>query len=155
MQKDFEFIIKSEMQYSQDGNFIKAKKLLLRAPSIKQGKLCAKLQQSYKRALNDQQEKLLKIGVVNLEKLTKEINKAKDSGKKEDAKGFTPKEMIDLLQSSATVDFSDFIEIFKELLLDNTCLIDGKIPMCSLQYDCLGYNELISLMGEYLTNFLL
>jgi hypothetical protein len=156
MQKDFEFILKSNVDYHQNGESVKAKKLLLRAPSIKHGKLCAKLQQSYKRAQNDQQEKLLKVGIEKMGQLIKEIKKTKTDEADAKSANVNGKEIIELLQSSSSIEFSDFLDLFKELLLSGgVCLLDGKIDLLEIHYEKMSYSEIINLIGEYFTNFLL
>jgi len=153
MQKDFEFILKSDVKYHQAGESVKAKKLLLRAPSIKHGKICAKLQQCYQRAQIDQQEIILKLG---MEKMGQLIKMTKDS-KSEDSqpKVANGKEIVSLLQQSIKVDFSDFLDLFKELLLSSgICMLDGKIDLLELHYDSISYAEIIQLLGEYFSNFL-
>jgi hypothetical protein len=155
MQKDFEFTLKSDVKYHQNGETVKAKKLLLRAPSIKHGKICAKLQQSYKRAYGDQQEKLLKIGLEKMGELIKEVRKTKTE-EIEAIKKSNREDIVELLQTSSSVNFDDFLDLFKELILsDGVCLLDGKINLLEIHYEVISYNEIISLVGEYFTNFLL
>lgn len=150
LKKQFEFIPSDEVRYSQNGEFVVAKKLLMSAPSGAQARKAAKLEQCYGCAVNDQQQAVLKIGIQNLEKLQQEAKKHK----KESAPDvLTCAQVLDSLRSANTTSISDALDAFGELVISGVCLIDGKIEMQTTHFNELSYSEQKRLLGEYVANF--
>lgn len=141
LKKEFDFILQEGIQYSENGAFPIAKKLTLKAPSNKQRKIVSKLQQGLIQAL---------MSTTKYSNQNKEIKKDKTSLDG----GFTADVVLMLLQAS-DIDISSYMENFKELLTSNICLVDGKLPLNSQQYDELSIEEGDRLLGEYIINFLL
>lgn len=142
LKKEFEFLLKDNIQYSDGaGSFTKAKKLLLKAPFPKHKKYTLNLRQKFMQAIKSS---------INSFSSSNNISKSTEI-QSENIKG---DDLITILLMS-DVDIVNFSDIFKDLILDGVCLVDGKIPLISTMYDELSEDESLRLMGEYFENFLL
>jgi hypothetical protein len=155
MTVQFEFVLSEEFKYSLNGEFVVAKKLLLSAPSSKQIRQAARLEQFYKRALNEQQEVILRIGMGVLENLQKEAKKHHKDSKDNAASNLkeNARQILETLQSASKVNFEEVLEAFTDLLVSGVCLIDGKTEFQLVHKNYLSYSELKKILSEYIANF--
>lgn len=149
---EFEFKLSREIQYHDNGQACKAKKMLLRAPSMRQQKYASILKQGLQRADSEKQDNILKSGILNFD--IEKIKQLQNESQKSTSKKVSGKDIIELVCGSKVLDLNEFFDSFKDLLKDGACLVEGKIIITDAIFEELDYNEGLRLMGEYLANFL-
>jgi len=144
MKKEFEFILKdTDLKYQPMGasEFIYAKKLILKAPTVRQERIADKLSQVIMHAVKSNMN------------LSKEDKKASKKVEDSSDNAFTADAILSFLRM-ADIDFSDVKNKVKELFFNGSCLIDGVLPMRQDHYEKMEDLETVNmLIGEYLENF--
>lgn len=144
LKKEFDFVLNDKLVYSHGGQAgLFAKKLLLRAPSVRLLILASKLSSIVMTALV----------------------KARENYKTDDLKSSieTPSITLDgmsvyiLISAHVSSEQMEvFVSTFKDLIVSkDICLIDGKEPLTLDVLDYLDSREMLRLLGEYTANFLL
>lgn len=144
MKKEIEFNLKGgSLKYQPQGSseFVIAKKLILKAPSVRQEKTADRLAQSLMQAFKSN------MNISNVPRETNSVSNSKD-------KDITGSDVKTLLFMSS-VNIADIKEAFRELLFDGACMIDGILKMQSHHYEEMDYDQVNDLMGEYISSFLL
>lgn len=135
---EFTFKLIKPIPYHDGGNSEAiAKELILKAPSNRQRRQTAKLKQGFFRALNDIQ------------------NSKQDSGESSDNAEEISGEAVLTIIMMSKVDFADYQDVFRELLLNDIAFITDNQKLKSHNYDEISDTDSDKLMGEYIANFLL
>jgi hypothetical protein len=143
IKSEFIFQLSTPIYYQEDGDArVEARELTLKAPSNKQRRESAELKQGFMRTLkamaNDS-------GDVEVDA------NAKGADKKETGSD----EILSIMMMSKEVDFVDYQESFRKLLLNDIAWITEKQRLTSPLYDTLSDEDTDRLLGEYLSTFLL
>lgn len=149
MKKEFEFILKeSDLKYQPQGagEFIKAKKLLLKAPTMRQERTADILSQCLMQAFKSN---------LDIANVSRETNQKQSETKDTQYGNEISSKDIKTMLFMSSKNISEVKEALRELLFDGTCLIDGVLPMRADHYQHMAYVEANELMGEYIANFLL
>ena len=149
---DFEFKLCREVTYHDNGQAFKTKKLLLRAPSMRQQEYASVLKQGLQRADTEKQDSILKSGILNFD--IEKIKQLQSECSKSIAKKVTGKEILELISGSKVIVLNDFLESFKDIMKSGVCLVDGKVIITDAIIEELDYNECLKLMGDYIASFL-
>lgn len=134
---EFTFTLSKPIKIAVKGQLEEVNELLLFAPSNKQRREACKLEQGFFRALKSMADDKGDVAEA-----------AKDDGKT-----ITGDEVLSIIMMS-DVDFDEYQEIFKKLLLSGICKVFDETFVPSM-YDLMNHNDTSRLMGEYLANFLL
>lgn len=135
---EFEYTLLKPITIHKDGGMAESTKLLLKAPSNKHRYNLIKLKQGFMRAIMSMQN-------------TRKVSDKKDNA--EEAK-FDAKIIIMLLLGS-DIDFSEYLNSFKDLICSELCLVDGVVQLNQMLFDQLSDNDCELLMGRYIETFLL
>jgi len=144
LKKEFDFILQDDLIYAHDGKAgIKAKRLLLRAPTTRLLSLSSKLSSTVMSSLIKARENY------------KEDTSKKDVESQDDIIDGASIYML-ISGSLAPEQMAEFVEVFQDLILsDNICLIDGKEALTLDLFNALDSRETLRLLGDYIANFLL
>lgn len=127
------------IQYSADGGFKDANELILKAPSNKHRRQANELKQGFFQALKGSADTSGKVETT-----------VDDAGDHET----TGDEIITAIMMSK-VDYGKYVETFRELLLNDVCYITDAVKLTNPLFEKLSLEDTDTLLGEYLTNFLL
>jgi hypothetical protein len=138
MEKEFEFKLSSPVSYHDGGEQVETCSLTLKAPSNKQRGYCAKLQQSFLKAV---------MGVQ------KENEGSKASSSKSN-ENISASDIYNLLLMS-DCDMSEILDTFENMILSgDVCLLDGKTEIKRNSWDKISVADTNKLFGEYMSHFL-
>lgn len=133
---EFEFELTKPIEYHHSGNLETGRLLILKAPSQRNAKERTKLQQGFFRAITSVQ------------------NTGGDDKKATDNVEIKGSDIVAIMLSSS-VDMVAFLEDFRRLLTSGVCLIEGRETLTAALYDKLDPDDVDSILGEYLGNFIL
>jgi len=135
---EFTFKLTKPIAYHDGGNAEAfAKEIILKAPSNRQRRQTAKLKQGFFRALGDIQN-----------------NKQNTDDAEDDQEGITGEAVLTIVMMSK-VDFADYQDVFRELLLNDIAFVNDGQKMKSHNYEDMDGDDSDKMMGEYIANFLL
>lgn len=126
------------LKYSADGGFKDANELILKAPSNKHRRQANELKQGFFQALKGSADT---SGAVET---TADASDHETTGD----------EIIAALMMS-DIDYCKYVETFRELLLNDVCYVTDDVKLTNPLFDKLSLDDTDTLLGEYLTNFLL
>lgn len=126
------------LKYSTDGGFKDANELVLKAPSNKHRRQANELKQGFFQALKGSADT---SGTVET---TADASDHETTGD----------EIIAALMMS-DIDYCKYVETFRELLLNDVCYVTDDVKLTNPLFDKLSLDDTDTLLGEYLTNFLL
>lgn len=137
---EFTFELNLPLTYQEGGDAnATANQIILKAPSNRQRRECAELKQGFMRAIK---------GMANDRGEVEEVNNDKKNN-------INAIEILSILMMSKDVDFIDYQESFRKLLLNDVAWITEKQKLTSHMYDALSHDDTDRMLGEYLSNFLL
>ncbi len=126
------------LQYSVNGQFEDSHELILKAPSANRRRQCNELRQGFMK------------GMMGMSNNSSDVKKA-DEDKKEELK---PGDIVTVLMMS-DVDFGKYVETFREVLTSGACEVVEGVKLTNPLFDKLSLQDQDTLLGEYLSNFLL
>lgn len=136
--KEFMFYPTDTLRYAVSGNMEEAQSITLVAPTSKHMVECAQLKQAFFRALPKQSP-------------TSDSAETKNDA---DTK-LTGEAIMGLIAMSPDVELSVVLLTAKELFSKNIGLIDGEVKLTKPLIDEMSLDDLESMTGEYLANFIL
>ena len=135
---EFTFKLIKPLSYHDGGNSEAiAKELILKAPSNRQRRQTAILKQGFFRALKDLQD-----------------SRQDSSEVSDESGGISGTEVLGVIMMSK-VNFADYQDTFRELLLNDIAFLADREKLKSHTYDDMSDEDSEKLMGEYIANFLL
>lgn len=143
---DYRLSESSHVEYQQDGKFVKAEFITLKAPSKKHRRLIMKLYQYFCRA---REESILKLKQQNVEFNDDEIPKEKIDEKDSLILGSSA---VKATLCCSTIDINEIIDVFEELLLQIGYINNLEI----LRQDTIkgiSIEDTLEMLGEYIINF--
>lgn len=146
---EFTFTLIKPVTYQEKGQAgVVSTEIRLMAPSNKQRRQVAILKEGFFGAIDETQSK---------NKLSKEeIASAKeDIAATEEDDAFGVPQILYLLLSAKSVDLNKYQEAFRELLLNEIAWVSETQKLTAPIYDELSIDDTESMMGEYISNFLL
>ncbi len=132
---EFDFNLSRAIDYTNKGEQKKGEILTLKAPNSKQQAPRVKLQQGFFRAIADQ--------------------KGGSENEQNDADVKIEGAEILALMLSSDVDMVEYHETFRKLMISGVCLVEGEEPLTGTLFDMLSLDDIDSLLGDYLANFIL
>lgn len=134
---EFEFELSRPIAFAHDGRQEEGKLLVLKAPSQRNAKERTKLQQGFFRAISS---------------IKQDSGEAKKTGDNVEIKGSD----IVAIMLSSEIDMVAFLEDFRRLITaPGICLVEGREKLTPALYDVIDPDDIDSLLGEYLGNFIL
>jgi hypothetical protein len=142
--QEFEFVLTEPVSIHKGGELVPVTKLLLKAPSNSHRYYLIKLKQGFISSILSMQKTFSG---------NKSSAPAKESSEKaEDA--FNAK-MIVMALLASDVDFMEYMEIFKNLICSDLCLVDGSVKLTGYLFDQISIEDSEELLGKYIESFLL
>lgn len=141
--KEFEFILNEEIEYQVEGDIKKTNKLLLKAPANINRRETYKLRQDLLKGMREAAD----FGNEQNQDQNQKLNKSSQ----DDLDASTV--LAGLFMSS--IDMTEYIETFEQLLLEECCFVDGKVKLTELLLKKISTDDLELLLGEYVANFIL
>jgi len=135
--QEFQYDLTGGFEYAHDGMMVEASHIVLKAPTANYSRFTAKLKQGFFQAVRD-----FDTGAEQPE----------PSSSKSSIKG---DEIVGAIMMSKTVDFGQYTEDFKDLMCKGIALVDGKEPFKPALFEKLSDEDLMSILGMYLENFLI
>lgn len=136
---EFDYQLIDPIGYHYKGEVIEGTFITLKAPSSKNTVECAQLKQAFFRAIPQSE------GNVELS----------SSDKKEAEEALTGESIISLLSMSSKVDLSVVLLTAKKLFCSGIALMEGETKITAPIISEMSYDDLESMLGEYLVNFIL
>ena len=135
--QDFQYDLEVGFKYAHDGEELEANHILLKAPTANYSRFTAKLKQGFFQAVRDFD--------TGAEQPDTGASKSTINGD----------EIIGAIMMSKSVDFGQYVEDFKDFMCKGIALIDGKEQFKPKLFESLAEEDLMSIMGLYLENFLI
>lgn len=144
--KTLEYRLAQPIEYSDQGEMVPGEVLVLTAPKGNQRKDITKLKQTFFRAISSGNES----------PTPEQIEEAKGKrGEVEDSElEINSDEVLFIVMQSSSVDYADFIEIGRKVLIGGICKIDGVKTVNAVIIDRLSVEELENLIGSYVAFFI-
>lgn len=139
-QDRFEYRLESPISYHHKGEKRDGELLVLIAPTARQNALRQKMQQMFMQAIASLRGK-------NSEQQTDE-----QPTDPSDAK-MGASEVLSIIMMSS-IDMHEFNEMFKRLLLDGACLVEGEEKLTLKMYEDFSAYDCDKLLGEYMAFFI-
>lgn len=130
--------LSTPIKYSVSGGFEDANELILKAPSNKHRRQANELKQGFFQALKGSADS------------SGNVETTADASDHET----TGDEIVTALMMS-DIDYGKYVETFRELLLNDVCYVTDAVKLTNPLFDALSLDDTDTLLGEYLTNFLL
>ena len=144
--KTLEYRLAQPIEYSDQGEMVPGEVLVLTAPKGNQRKDITKLKQTFFRAITSTNDP------ANSEQI--EEAKEKRDEVEESELEINSDEVLFVVMQSSSVDYADFIEIGRKVLIGGICKIDGVKTVNSVIIDRLSVEELENLIGAYVAFFI-
>ncbi len=138
---EFSFKLSKTLEYMKEGQKGLCKELVMKAPSVNNMRLISKLKQDFFRAVKSLQNDFRNIDT-------------KAKANEEDSGDMDSDQIISILYMS-DIDMGEYIEVFKELMMNGLCYLDSTQKMTEALYDNLDCDDLENLLGKYLENFMM
>lgn len=135
--KELEFHLEEPLEYAHDGDPATTEEITLKAPKTRQRKTVGKLKQYFFRALPKDQ--------------TDDDEKKQDQPQDEvEIKG----DEIIFLIAQSDVDYTDFIEQGRKLMLSGTAEVAPGVPLTDVLIDRMSIDDVDRMIGEYVATFI-
>ncbi len=144
----FTYKIQDSLKFPSSGELVYAKNLEFYAPSIKHSFLAGQLEHMYSKALADKAMEVMKQSDAST--LVSDIQSNRESDEKSGIDADTALFMF----TSYCENFGKGLDLFKELIKQGCCKIDGQHAILDSTLNDMSYNDLKCCFGEYLVNFL-
>ena len=138
----FNFKLSEKIKYSNKGSMVETDKLTLLCPSNKNRLDVLKLQHIVMTCFKDMQSTFKDM---NAEQKASDTSNSDIGGD----------EIIGLMLMSDNLNIEELEETFKSLMFSGICKLDGEVNLTESLYENFSCNDTNSLMGEYISNFLL
>lgn len=135
--QSFEYDLEVRVKYAHDGTEQEASYILLKAPTANNSRYTAKLKQGFFRAIRDFE------------------NTGTEAAQPSSKDSISGDEILGAIMMSKSVDFGQYTEDFKAFMCKGVALLDGKEPFKEKLFEQLTEDDLMSIMGGYLENFLI
>ena len=135
LETEFDFKLITPFDYANKGESVAATFIKLAAPSSRNSRECAALKQAFYRALPPG------------DKDAEEVDSSDIEGK----------DVLVLLAMSIDVDLPDVMDVAKKLFTsgNNIALVDGEVKLTNNLIDKMSQDDLESMAGDYMVNFIL
>lgn len=130
--------LSTPLKYSVGADFEDANQLILKAPSANRRRQCNELRQGFMK------------GIAGMADKSGRVETTPEASDKET----TPDEIVMTLMM-ADIDFAKYVETFREILINGACDVVEGIKLTGALFDNLSLEDQDTLLGEYLSNFLL
>jgi hypothetical protein len=144
--KTLEYRLTQPIEYSDQGEMVPGEVLVLTAPKGNQRKEITKLKQTFFRAISSGNESLSEEQI--------EVAKDKRSESESEEIEINSDEVLFIVMQSSSVDYADFIEIGRKVILGGICKIDGVKTVNAVIVDRLSVEDLENLIGSYVAFFI-
>jgi len=134
--QEVEYELESCFEYAYQGEVREAKSIVLKAPTANNSRFTAKLKQGFFRAIRD-------------------FEGTATESTKDTKNEISGDEIMGAIMMSTSVDFGKYTDDFKAFMCKGIALIDGVEPFKEKLFDNLLEEDLMSIMGLYLENFLI
>lgn len=142
--REAEYRLSEPIDYHCNGQLCRTDLLVLKAPTEKQRRTAPKIKEMISKALFSMVD-LFKKNVQDKSTVEQpENNEAPDA-----------KAVLKTIEASNAVSFVEFREVFRELLKDGCCMIEGKVVITDYILDAMLAEEYDALIGVYIQNFML
>jgi len=138
--QEVEYDLTVGFEYAHDGDMSQASHILLKAPTANYSRFTAKLKQGFFQAVRDFDQK------------DSNMTSQAEADSKKSIKG---DEIVGAIMMSKSVDFGEYLDVFKDLMCKGVALVDGKEPFKKALFEKLTEEDLTSILAVYLENFLI
>lgn len=133
---EYKYSLTTPIKYAVKGEEVTAEFITLLAPTAKQLTECARLRQFFFRALPQGEEK------------------KEENGSDDKAEDINAVEIMAIISMSKDVDLDKVLVTARDLFTaGGAALVDGETKLTKPLFDALSLDDVMSLVGEYLRNF--
>lgn len=131
-----DFELSSPIEYHDAGEKAEGRILTFSAPTAKQNKYRVQLQQSFFKAVSS-------------------LNSGGEQAQQEGGSAEPTGSEVLMLMLSSDVDMCAVHETFKKMVCSRVCMVEDSTPLTEHLYDQISADDIDSILGEYLANFIL
>jgi len=139
MSEEFNIELIKGIEYSSNGDTVEAVFIQINEPTARHMNFCAELKQAFYVATSD---------------IKAQENSEPDKVEKIDNKVLAS-ELLKMMYSSTKIEMNKIFYSARELLTSGVCLVDGDVKLTKPLYDSLSQDDVETLLGAYLVNFIL